>query len=121
MSIARLVRAADPSCCAVALLYCSVQVEVLALPYYLGGKLVDVRYLQLSGGQLVGSWLAVGAGAVYMREQEAKARGRPCTRRSYQPLAAVVGLVVWPATFRPTCHAGKLLTFTAHLRSTFVW
>lgn len=45
------------------------QVEVLSLPYYRAGRLVDVRHLQLQGGALVSSWLALGARQPYLREE----------------------------------------------------
>jgi hypothetical protein len=44
------------------------QVEVLALPYYRHGKLVDMRYLHLVDGRLEASWLAAQAGQPYMIE-----------------------------------------------------
>jgi hypothetical protein len=40
---------------------------VLGLPYYRRGQLVDMRCLLLQGGQLAGSWLAVGARELYMQ------------------------------------------------------
>lgn len=48
-----------------------IQVEVVALPYYKSGKLVECRYLQLSEGQLVASWLAEAKNALYMRDEAA--------------------------------------------------
>ncbi|KAF6262532.1 hypothetical protein COO60DRAFT_1699247 [Scenedesmus sp. NREL 46B-D3] len=44
-------------------------VEVLALPYYRRGALVDLRCLQLSGGRLLGSWLAVGSRELFMQRE----------------------------------------------------
>lgn len=53
---------------------------MLALPYYRAHKLVDVRYLHISAGQLKGSWLAAEACAPYMLEQH--------FRRDMAPAAA---------------------------------
>jgi len=47
-------------------------VEVLALPYLRNGRLVDVRYLELSadGQRCVSSWLAKGGSHLFMKEQD---------------------------------------------------
>jgi hypothetical protein len=47
----------------------AAQVEVLALPYYRRGVLVDMRCLLLQQGRLMGSWLAVGARELYMQRE----------------------------------------------------
>lgn len=48
---------------------------MLALPYYRHGQLVDVRYLHIQDGRLMGSWLAVEAGQPYCTQQVGGACG----------------------------------------------
>lgn len=45
------------------------QVEVLSLPYYRHGKLVDVRHLHILDGRLEASWLAAEASEPYLMDQ----------------------------------------------------
>jgi hypothetical protein len=55
------------------------QVEVLSLPYYRHGKLVDVRHLHIQDGRLEASWLAAEAAEPYLMDQGAlQVRGGCC-------------------------------------------
>jgi len=49
----------------------------LALPYLRGGRLVDVRYLELAadGQGCSSSWLAKGGSQLFMREQDLQVGG----------------------------------------------
>lgn len=51
-----------------------VQVDVLALPYYRHGKLVDLRYLHIVDGCLEASWLAAEACEPFMRNTHLQVR-----------------------------------------------
>lgn len=75
------------------------QVEVLVLPYYRAGRLVDIRCLHISGGQLLGSWLAVGAQQMYMREELVQVRTACSTAHTFilNTLECAVGHAVLPS------------------------
>jgi hypothetical protein len=64
-------------CCAVlcyAMCMCDVQVDVLALPYYRHGKLVDLRYLHIVHRCLEASWLAAEACEPFLRDTHLQVR-----------------------------------------------
>jgi hypothetical protein len=66
-----------PAAAVVALVLLCCQVEVVMLPYWWDGVLVDARYIMLHGEKVVGSWLARGGKELYManKEQNLQVRG----------------------------------------------